>query len=68
MRKRARTLDVCARDKLHRPQFIGFQVPGGATLGPVHKYPQFHNLGIEALWFETAVLALPPAKALPRMG
>jgi hypothetical protein len=49
-------------------QIICFQVPGGATLGPVHKCPQFHNLGIEALWFETAVLALPPAKALPRTG
>jgi len=49
-------------------QIICFRVPGGATLGPVHKCPQFHNLGIEALWFETAVLALPPAKALPRTG
>ena len=49
-------------------QIICFQVPGGATLGPVHKCPQFHNLGIEPLWFETAVLALPPAKALPRTG
>jgi hypothetical protein len=49
-------------------QIICFRVPGGATLGPVHKCPQFHNLGIEALWFETAVLALPPAKALPQTG
>ena len=46
-------------------QIICFQVPGGATLGPVHKCLQFHNLGIEPLWFEIGVLALPPAKALP---
>ena len=49
-------------------QIMCFQIPGGATLGPVHKCPQFHNPGIGPLWFETAVLALPPAKALPRTG
>lgn len=54
--------------KLHPSQITCFRVPDGATLGPVRKYPQFHNLGIEALWFETAVLALPPEKALPQRG
>src|SRR5271155_1062218 len=45
---------------------IYFQVPDGGSLGPEHKYPQFHNEGIGALRSETAAPALPQAKALLR--